>query len=276
MQALDKMLDDAMRGSFTEQCFDESMRSAVEAKLSQYLEASTVSARNLQAEKDKIKALISDISHQTKLPIANVLLYTQLLAEQDLPQECKPYITALEAQAEKLQMLIEALIKTSRLETGILALCPACGDLEPVIRSAAAQLGPKAAAKDIDLIIASCDGNAILDAKWTEEAVFNLLDNAVKYTPAGGSVSVSTCTYPLFACVTVTDTGPGFPRLSSQRCFSGSTGAHSTSPWKASGSGFIWSARSWKAKAGMLKSSLRPAPVRPFPYSCPGIEIFQN
>lgn len=219
MQALDKMLDDAMRGTFTEQCFDESMRSAVEAKLSRYLEASTVSARNLQAEKDKIKALISDISHQTKLPIANVLLYTQLLAEQDLPQECKPYITALEAQAEKLQMLIEALIKTSRLETGILALCPARGDLEPVIRSAAAQLGPKAAAKDIDLIIASCDGNAILDAKWTEEAVFNLLDNAVKYTPAGGSVSVSTCTYPLFACVTVTDTGPGIPEAEQSKVF---------------------------------------------------------
>lgn len=59
--------------------------SAVESRLADYLEASAVSARNLQAEKDAIKTLIGDISHQTKTPIANLLLYAQLLGEQPLP-----------------------------------------------------------------------------------------------------------------------------------------------------------------------------------------------
>ena len=74
LNSLDNMLDEAIRGEFREQNFDESMISAVETKLAHYLSACTVSAQNLQEEKDKIKTLIADISHQTKTPIANVLL----------------------------------------------------------------------------------------------------------------------------------------------------------------------------------------------------------
>lgn len=211
MESLGRMLDSAMAGTFTEQHFDESMLSALEVKLFHYLSASAVSARNLQTEKDKIKTLIADISHQTKTPIANVLLYTQLLKEQDLPEESRACVTALEGQAEKLQILIDALVKTSRLESGIIALHPVSGNLSSVIEAAAAQLAPKAEAKGIRLTLGPSDGQAVFDAKWTEEAIFNLLDNAVKYTPAGGQVTVSAQNYQLFAAVQVQDTGPGIP-----------------------------------------------------------------
>ena len=76
MENLNRMLDIAIQGDFTEEHFDESMLSSVENKLANYLAASTTSAKNVQAEKDKIKTLIADISHQTKTPIANILLYT--------------------------------------------------------------------------------------------------------------------------------------------------------------------------------------------------------
>ena len=144
LKRLDQMLDAAIRGAFSQEAFDESMLSAVEAKLGRYLAASTVSARNLQEEKDKIKTLIADISHQTKTPVSNILLYTQLLAEQELPKESRGCVSALEGQAEKLQTLIEALVKTSRLETGVIALRPVPGQLRPVLQSAVSQLGPKA------------------------------------------------------------------------------------------------------------------------------------
>lgn len=85
LQSLDGMLDQAICGEFSPTKFDESLFSAVESRLADYLEASAVSARNLQAEKDAIKTLIGDISHQTKTPIANLLLYAQLLGEQPLP-----------------------------------------------------------------------------------------------------------------------------------------------------------------------------------------------
>ena len=219
LKRLDQMLDAAIRGAFSEEDFDESMLSAVEAKLGRYLAASTVSAQNLQEEKDKIKELIADISHQTKTPVSDVLLYTQLLAEQDLPHESRGCVSALEGQAEKLQVLIEALVKTSRLETGVIALRLVPGQLRPVLQSAVAQLAPKADARGVRVVLEPDEADAVFDPKWTEEAVFNLLDNAVKYTPAGGQVTISTEMYPLFSRINVRDTGPGIPEEEQPKVF---------------------------------------------------------
>ena len=215
---LNRMLDIAMQGDFTEDSFDESLLSALESELAHYLAASTVSARNVAAEKEKLKALIGDISHQTKTPIANILLYTQLLAEQPGNRDC---LDALEGQTRKLQSLIEALVKTSRLESGVIALHPVPGNLLPVLESAIAQLAPKAAAKDISIAMEALDAEAVFDPKWTEEAVYNLLDNAVKYSPPGGSVTVSTSLYPMFSAVHIRDTGPGIPEEEQSRGFQG-------------------------------------------------------
>ena len=219
LESLNRMLDIAIGGDFTEEHFDESMLSAVETKLAHYLSASATSARNVQAEKEKIKTLIADISHQTKTPIANVLLYTQLLREQSLPEESRVCVDALEGQAGKLQSLIDALVKTSRLESGIIALRPAAGNLSSVIQSAVSQLAPKAEAKGISIVTESTDAEAVFDAKWTEEAIFNLLDNAVKYTPAGGEIHVRVTSYELFSAVHIRDTGPGISEKEQPKVF---------------------------------------------------------
>ncbi len=216
---LDEMLAAAMDGSFTEQRFDESRLSALESRLAQYLAASSVSAQNLQAQKDQISALVSDISHQTRTPVANLQLYAQLLAEQPLGPEGRACAEAIEAQAQKLQSLIEALVKTSRLESGVLALHPAPGELAPMAERAAAQYAPKAASKGLSLTVGPAAGSAVFDPKWTEEALCNLLDNAVKYTPAGGAVTVSVQAYELFAAVRVRDTGPGIPEDEQAKIF---------------------------------------------------------
>ena len=219
LQTLDRMLDAAIRGEFSEEDFDESLLSAVETRLAHYLSASAVSARNLREEKDKIKTLIGDISHQTKTPIANLLLYAQLLGEQDLPPESKTMTRALEGQAEKLQILIEALVKTSRLETGVLALHPAEHPLWPLMEGAAEQVRPKAEGKGIALRLEPTGETARFDLKWTGEAVYNLLDNAVKYTPAGGEVRVEVTPYELFCRIDVTDTGMGVPEEEQPKLF---------------------------------------------------------
>ena len=219
MDNLNRMLDIAMQGDFTEKHFDESMLSSLESKLAHYLTASATSAKNVQAEKDKIKTLIADISHQTKTPIANILLYTQLLREQSLPEESQPCVDSLEGQSRKLQSLIDALVKTSRLESGIIALRPVAGNLSSVIQSAVSQLAPKAEEKGISIVTESTDADAVFDAKWTEEAIFNLLDNAVKYTPSGGEVSISVTSYELFSAVHIRDTGPGIPEEEQPKVF---------------------------------------------------------
>ena len=217
LRRLDRMLDEAIRGEFREESFNETLLSAVETRLAHYLSASAVSARNLQEERDKIKSLIADISHQTKTPIANVLLYTQLLEEQT-PENFRAYTAALGGQARKLQSLIDALVKTSRLEAGVLVMRPRPGSLGPVLEEAVLQLAPKAAEKGLELKLEPAEAEAVFDPKWTAEALCNLIDNAVKYTPSG-SVTVSARAYELFARVDVEDTGPGIPEAELEKLF---------------------------------------------------------
>ena len=216
LENLNRMLDIAMQGDFTEDSFDESMLSALESKLAHYLAAATVSARNVAGEKDKLKALIGDISHQTKTPIANILLYSELLREQPGNRDC---LGALEGQTKKLQTLIEALVKTSRLESGVIALQPVPGKLLPMLESAVTQLVPRAESKKIQITLEPTQADAVFDPKWTEEAIYNLLDNAVKYTSAGGAVRVTATAYQLFSAIHVSDTGPGIPEEKQPRVF---------------------------------------------------------
>jgi signal transduction histidine kinase len=147
MYTLNQMLDSALDGSFTEHRFDESLLSSVECRLNRYLTASAVSARNLTAEKEKIKELLADISHQTKTPIANILLYAQLLEEQELPEESIDCVAALRGQAEKLSFLIASLVKLSRLETGVFTLHPVSHAITPMLEEAAEQLVAQSRAK---------------------------------------------------------------------------------------------------------------------------------
>ena len=219
LRRLDDMLTAAMNGSFSAETFDESRLSALESRLERHLAASALSERNLREQKDQISALISDISHQTKTPVANLQLYAQLLAEQPLTPQGKDCAAAISAQAEKLQALIEALVKTSRLETGILALHPQPGELSSVVERAAAQYMPKASEKGIPLTVGQREGSAVFDPKWTEEAVCNLLDNGVKYTPTGGAVTVSVTAYELFCRIDVTDTGMGLAEEEQAKVF---------------------------------------------------------
>lgn len=216
---LDAMLEAAIDGRFTEETFDESRLSALESRLARYLTASALSARKVQEQKDQISALISDISHQTKTPVANLQLYAQLLAEQSLTPQGTECVQAISAQADKLQTLIEALVKTSRLENGILAVHPEPSELAPVVDRAAAQYAPRASEKGITLTVTPIEGNAVFDPKWTEEALCNLLDNGVKYTPPGGVVTVAVKNYELFSAIQVRDTGPGISETEQAKIF---------------------------------------------------------
>ena len=258
LQQLDGMLDAAIRGDFQERAFDESLLSAVETKLAHYLSAAAVSSGQLQEEKDKIKTLIADISHQTKTPVSNILLYTQLLSEQELSPEGRNCATALEGQVEKLRALVDALVKTSRLEAGILALHPKAGPLAPMLEDAAAQFIPKAAEKGITLTLASTDIQAVFDPKWTAEAVCNLLDNAVKYTPAGGTVTVEVIPYQMFCRVNVTDSGPGIPEAERAKVFQRFYRSPAAYETEGVGIGLYLARQIAEGQGGYVKASSHP------------------
>lgn len=214
-----QMLDTAIAGEFSEELFDESLLSSLESKLAEYLSAASVSSRHLTEEKEKIKELITDISHQTKTPVANILLYTQILEEQELSKENKQCVKALYGQAKKLNFLIASLVKLSRLETGVLVLHPVRNALHWILEEIQVQFRPKAEEKGVRFLVEETKEYAIFDKKWTAEALGNLVDNAIKYTPAGGMVRISVETYELFCRVIVTDTGIGIREEESAKVF---------------------------------------------------------
>ncbi|UMV47110.1 HAMP domain-containing histidine kinase [Paenibacillus macerans] len=209
LMTIDNMITAAIDGSFSEHVFDESLLSSVEARFSQFLSIHAVSSQKLLAEKNKINKLISDIAHQTKTPVANILLYAQLLGEYDLPQDVSICVKALNSQAEKLHFLTDVLVKTSQLETGIIRVSPRREPVQKLLDYVGQQVFPKAEAKGISFAMADTAIHARFDLKWTAEAVYNVVDNAVKYTDKGGSIVVQVIEYELFCRIDITDTGTG-------------------------------------------------------------------
>ncbi len=219
MEHMAQMIDAATMGTFCEDVYDESLLSFIETKLAHYLAASKNSAQQVSNEKENIKKLIADISHQTKTPIANILLYSQLLCEKDLPKESRTCIEALNQQAEKLNFLIHSLVKLSRLETGVLVLHPEIRPISPMLKEVIAQISPKATKKGIRLEFEASNLYACFDSKWTAEAIYNIMDNAVKYTPAGGNVSVALLHTELFARIAIRDSGIGISEEETTKIF---------------------------------------------------------
>lgn len=276
MESLNAMLDEAIHGDFREKNYNESLMSAVESRMREYLSASAVSARNLQEEKDKIKEMIADISHQTKTPISNILLYSQLLDERELPEDCRELTAALGGQAEKLQTLINALVKLSRLETGIIQLHPSRQVLAPMLEEAVRQYQVAASKKNITLLLEPSDSEAVFDAKWTEEAVCNLLDNAIKYTPAGGEVRVSNVDYEMFCRINVSDTGPGVPENEQAKIFGRFYRSAAAFDTEGVGIGLYLSRQIMAGQGGYMKLASSPGSGSVFSLFLSKDEILQN
>lgn len=217
---IDRMIDAAKDGTFEETEFDEGKLSRLESKMYQYLLAGHLSRQQLEEEREKMKMLVSDISHQTKTPIANMLLYAQLLEEnKGLDEDAKNIVLQIEEQTNKLNFLIQSLIKTSRLESGTVSVMPESCWVDELIAKldfaeAARQKGVSFSVGEVPRL------TAFFDKKWTLEALANIVDNALKYTPAGGSVKVEVMEYEMFVRIDIRDTGIGMTEDETAKIFS--------------------------------------------------------
>lgn len=219
LSRVERMVDAAVEDRLREEEFSESRLSRLETKLYHYLSAGRTASRQMAQERDSVKELISDISHQTKTPIANIRLYTQLLAESEsLGGHASGLVEPLDEQTRKLDFLIQALVKLSRLENGILVLTPCRENVRELLEGL--DYGQAAVRKGVELVIESSpECTAVFDLKWTLEALSNLVDNAIKYTPAGGRVSVRVKPYEMFVSIEVEDDGRGITEEESAKIF---------------------------------------------------------
>ena len=220
MDRLNRMLERAIAGEPIETSFDETKMSALETKLAQYLKMNQLGKQQLNDEKARIDGLISDISHQTKTPIANMLLYSELLSEEIQDEKSKEMLDAIHLQAEKLSFLTQSLVKISRLESGVIQTIPERNSVTELIEKVVSQVEPKATRKNIHIEVSFVDAEALFDMKWTSEAIGNILDNAVKYTDIGGSIQIKVSEYSLFTRMDIEDSGIGIAESDLPKIFS--------------------------------------------------------
>lgn len=208
---LNQMIDEAQTGTFEEDTYDETELSKLEVKWKRFLTSSKLSNQKIKEERENIKEIVSDISHQTKTPLANILLYAQLLEEQQLDEYSQNLVSEIIKQSEKLDFLIQSLVKTSRLETGTFQLNPKLRSISDVIEEISMQAEPKAEKKKIQILTEEVSHSikAVYDKKWTGEAIYNILDNAIKYSNEGSRIHIQVKEYELFVCMEIKDEGMG-------------------------------------------------------------------
>ena len=190
---------------------EENLFHKINHRLARLYEVMRENRERVAKERADLQELISDISHQVKTPIANLQMVNATLLEQSMPEEKRQeFLQAASGQLDKLDFLMQAMIKTSRLESGVISLEQKTQALYDTLAAALGGILLNAEKKKIH-VCADCPPELTLthDRKWTSEALFNILDNAVKYTPKNGTICVSVQSWDLYIKIDIADSGKG-------------------------------------------------------------------
>lgn len=218
-ETIDEMAKDKTNLKFNSD--EETLFSKVEYKLCRLYEMLQVRKNSINEEKLNLESLISDISHQLKTPATNLKMALSFLKEEDFDEKQKlEYLNTIESQVDKIEFLIHALIKTSRLETGIIKLEKSKDSIYETIALAVGNIYLEAKKKSLDITV-KCSEDLLIphDVKWTAEAIFNILDNAVKYTPKNGRISICVEDWEQYTKIDIEDSGIGIVESSQGKIF---------------------------------------------------------
>ena len=250
-------LDDAIEGNLRPPKDEETELALFEVKLSRFVHLQQKAFQDANVQKAQIEALLSDISHQTKTPIANILLYSQLLREKS--GENREIVERLVQQSEKLKFLIQTLVEMSRLENGIIKCVPRQENVREFCIQVIGDFYEKAQEQNLDVRL-ECQNEvtAFFDPRWMGEAAGNILDNAIKYTPEGGRIQLTVTPYQLFVCLEVADSGMGIREEEIPRIFGRFYRGRETASAEGLGIGLYLAREMVTAQKGYIKVLSRP------------------
>lgn len=252
---LQRMIDDVSKGQMNRNTISEEKLSAVENSLKRYLEDSLLENENQKQQKEIIQSLISDISHQTLTPISNLKIYTELLKE---AEESNEIVDTIQEQTDKLDFLIQSLVKLSRLESGIIEVKAKTTPLQNLLKRLESRYTPPAKDKGIFFSIEDTILSAEFDLKWTEEALGNIVDNAIKYSDTGTCITVSVEEYSFFVRIDIKDEGMGIAEEEIPKIFSRFYRSHKVADLQGVGIGLYLAREIIKAENGYIKVKSKP------------------
>lgn len=208
------ILQRCRQGTQAQEILADTRESKLEGQLRRLLRQSSSLREQAQKEHESLAALLSDLSHQLKTPLANVVMDAELLKESNLsPAEQKQFTAHIGEQAQKMQWLLSALVKASRLEHGILQYRASMQDIRPTLTESVSAVYGQALKKEISIVTAE-SANLLLyhNRKWTAEAIANILENAVKYSPCGSQIRIETEPLAIYTKINILDQGQGVPK----------------------------------------------------------------
>lgn len=189
----------------------ETREAKLVSQLRQLISISDHEARSAREEKEAVSRLVSDLSHQLKTPLANITMYTELLREGALSEEERQeFLMRSGEQAAKMEWLMKTLLKTSRLEIGMIEFEVAARSVKETIAAAVSAVYGQAEARRIRISMDELpDCRLLHNPKWTAEAISNLLENAIKYSPRESVIRISLEQLELYTRVNIIDRGIG-------------------------------------------------------------------
>jgi signal transduction histidine kinase len=174
--------------------------------------------KSQQAQRD----FVANVSHELKTPLTSIQGFSQAILDgaAESPEARRRSASIIYDEAERMRRLVEGLLDLARLDAGEPALARGPLDLAALLRSVGERLALRAGERGVALRQAIGPLPALTgDSDRLAQVFTNLLDNALKHTPAGGTVTLAAAGVDGGAEVTVTDTGPGIPAEDLSRIF---------------------------------------------------------
>lgn len=168
-------------------------------------------SENEQRVKDFLKSMISDISHQVKTPLAALRMYNEItIAEPENVTTVRDFAAKSERALDKLEQLIQSLLRLTRLDAGSVVFAREPVALSALVARALEPFSARAEREHKTMTVTGDDETVLLcDAAWTEEAISNLVKNALDHTQTGGHIRISWETGPALLRLSVSDDGAG-------------------------------------------------------------------
>ena len=193
---------------------EEGVLNRINSDLNKLSRSLNLKIKNINKEKESIKELVTDISHQLKTPLASLKLYNSLLLEEELDEEDRiEFLTTNKMSINKLHNLIDSLVNISRLAASMISIKKEDKSIKQTLTKAIDSVKGKANLKNIKISVTDFKDKIIPhDSKWTEESIFNILENGVKYTHDNGKIEVSLQETINFIRIDIKDSGIGIDK----------------------------------------------------------------
>lgn len=205
-------------GSCRQQAGGDTLKTGIRSQLQEQMErvghAVEVYKKQLEDEKENTKAMITDISHQLKTPVSALGLSLELLGDEQITEEEKrEFLERGKQEVEKLNHLMGTLVNLSRLEADMIRLEPRKASLKATLIRGVNGIYLKAEEKQIEIEMKEFPDMELLhDPRWTAEAISNVLDNAVKYSPAKSTIRIRVEPMVSYVLIEVEDEGIGIEK----------------------------------------------------------------